>query len=335
MGVADVPEPVVESPGDAVVRITLAAICGSDLHYLHGKTPLEPGGGIGHEAVGVVERVGEDVSRFAAGDRVVVAFTIACGRCWFCERGESGLCDDIRMLGGGPFLGSLPGAQAERVRVPDADANLLRIPEGVDDDGALFVGDVLTTGYYAASIAGIGPGDAVAVVGAGPVGFFCAQSALVLGAGSVHVVDLEPSRLAIAERVGAVAVNPRERHPQIAISQATGGRGADVVLEAVGSPQAFESAVDLGRRGGTVVVVGVYAGETVEVQLGVWWARAVTVRFSGICPVQAWWERAMAEVESGRIDPRPIVSHRLPLDDAPRGYELFDRREATKVVLVP
>jgi threonine dehydrogenase-like Zn-dependent dehydrogenase len=132
-----------------------------------------------------------------------------------------------------------------------------------------------------------------------------------------------------------VPVDARERHPQTALADATDGRGADVVIEAVGSPTAFESAMGVVRRGGRVVVVGVYAGESVEVQLGVYWARALTLRFAGICPVHAWWERAMLEVEAGRMNPAPLISHRLSLDEAVAGYDLFDRREATKVVLIP
>ena len=333
--VTDVAEPAVEEPGDAVVRVTRTAICGSDLHFFHGKAPIDPGDILGHEAVGVVESIGRDVRRFSPGDRVVVAFNIACGACWFCGRGETQLCEDFRNLGAGAFGGSLAGAQAARVRIPTADVNLLPIPEGMDDERALFVGDILTTGVYAASIAEIEPGSDVAVVGCGPVGFFCIQAALALGAGRVFAIDLEPGRLALAERVGAVAVNARQRHPVSVLSDATDGRGADVVLEAVGTPSAFESAVGIVRRGGRVVVVGVYAGESVELQLGVYWARALTLRFAGICPVHAWWERAMEEVVHGRIDPSLLISHRLPLEEAARGYALFDRREATKVVLLP
>jgi 2-desacetyl-2-hydroxyethyl bacteriochlorophyllide A dehydrogenase len=333
--VADVPDPVIEEPGDAVVRVTRTAICGSDLHFFHGKAPIDPGDVLGHEAVGVVESVGAGVERFAPGDRVVVAFNIACGACWFCRRGETQLCDDFRNLGAGAFGGSLGGAQAASVRVPTADVNLLRIPDGMDDERALFVGDILTTGLYAASIAEIEPGSTVAVVGCGPVGFFCVQAARALGAGRVFAIDLEPERLDLAERVGAVPIHARERHPASALAEVTDGRGADVVLEAVGTPSAFESAVGIVRRGGRVVVVGVYAGESVEIQLGVYWARALTLRFSGICPVHAWWNRAMEELVAGRIDPAPLISHRLPLEDAPEGYALFDRREATKVVLVP
>ena len=333
--VADVPDPAVVDRGDAVVRVTRAAICGSDLHFYHLKAPVAPGDVLGHEAVGVVESVGDGVTSVAPGDRVIVAFDIACGTCWFCRRGETQLCDEAAALGAGTFGGDLPGAQAERVRVPFADVNLLGVPEGLDDERALFVGDVLTTGFYAASIAGIDPDETVAVVGMGPVGFFAAQAARALGAKAVYALDLDPDRLALAERVGAIPVDVTARHPATALAEATEGRGADVVIEAVGSPTAFESAVNVVRRGGRVVVVGVYAGETVEVQLGVYWARALELRFVGLCPVHAWWHRALAEVIAGTIDPTPLISHRLPLEDAPRGYELFDRREATKVVLIP
>lgn len=333
--VDDVPDPSIEDPGDAVVRVTAAAICGSDLHFFNGKAPLMPGDTIGHEAVGVVEEVGSAVGRWKAGDRVVVSFDIVCGDCWYCRKGQSSLCEDFRNLGAGPFGGGLGGAQAELVRVPHADTNLLAIPEGIDDERALFVGDILTTAYYGAAIADIGPEDTVAVVGAGPVGFFCAQAARLHGARQVLALDMEPDRLAAAEAIGAVPINVKERNPQMAVAGATEGRGADVVLEAVGSVPAFETAVEVVRRGGTVAVVGMYVTEQVEIPLGVYWTRMLRIQFSGICPIHAWWDRAMAAVADGSIDPLPIISHRMPLADAARGYELFDAREATKVVLLP
>lgn len=333
--VADVPDPEISRPTDAIVRVTTTAICGSDLHLFHGKAPLEPGDGIGHEAVGVVEAVGAQVERFAVGDRVVVSFDIACGRCWFCRVGQTQLCDDFEILGYGIFGGNLGGAQAELLRVPIADVNLLHVPEGMDDERALFVGDTLTTGVYAAGLAQIRPGDTVAVLGAGPVGFFCVQAALAEGAGEVLALDLEPRRLELAERVGAVPIDVTARNAQTAVAERTDGRGADVVLEAVGSAPGFERALDVVRRGGTVVVVGVYASEVVQAQLGVWWARAITLRFTGTTPIHAWWETAMAKVLGGGIDPSPLVSHRLSLEDAARGYELFDTRQATKVLLRP
>jgi threonine dehydrogenase-like Zn-dependent dehydrogenase len=332
--VAEVPDPVLVEPSDAIVRVGLTAICGSDLHLYHGKAPLEPGETIGHEAIGVVDAVGSSVTRFAPGDRVVVSFDIACGDCWFCRKGQTQLCDDFGFLGYGVFGGSLGGAQAELLRVPVADVNLLAVPDGLEDDRALFVGDALTTGVYAAGLAEINDGDVVAVVGAGPVGFFCAQAALP-SAASVLALDLDPSRLSIAERIGAIPVDVSARNAQTAVDEHTQGRGADVVIEAVGTPAAFERSVDIVRRGGTVVVMGVYTSELVQAQIGVWWVRALQIRFAGTTPVHAWWERAMAEVEAGRLDPLPIVSHRLPLDEAAHGYELFDTRQATKVLLEP
>lgn len=333
--VGDVPPPRLEDPADAIVRVTASSICGSDLHFFHGKAPLDPGETIGHEAVGVVERAGPQVRRFAPGDRVVVAFVIACGACWFCRNGQTSLCEDFRNLGAGVFGGGLGGAQAELVRVPAADVNLLPVPPGMQDERAIFVGDVLTTGYYAAARAEIRPGETVAVVGAGPVGFFCVQAALARGADRVIAVDVQPERLALVEAVGAEAVDATRQNPQTAIAERTQGRGADVVIEAVGSPPAFERALEVVRRGGRVVVAGMYASETFEAQLGVWWARGLDVRFTGICPVHAWWERAMADLDEGRLDPAPLVSHRLPLEEAARGYELFDSRRATKVLLIP
>jgi threonine dehydrogenase-like Zn-dependent dehydrogenase len=332
--VAEVADPALRDPGDAIVRVVRTAICGSDLHFLHVKAPIEPGEVLGHEAVGVVETVGDGVRRFRPGDRVVVAFDIACGACWFCERGETSLCEDFMNLGAGAFGGGLPGAQAELVRIPTADVNLLAVPDDVEDERALFVGDVLTTGLYAAGLAPIGSGTSVAVIGVGPVGFFTIQAARGKGA-TVLAVDREPSRLALAAAAGAEPIDARAVHAPMALAARTGDRGPDVVIDAVGTPEAYATAIESVRRGGDVVVVGMYAGESVELQLGVYWARALTVRFAGICPVHAWWERAMHEVRAGRLEPDPLISHRLPLADAADGYALFDRREATKVVLVP
>jgi len=279
--------------------------------------------------------VGDGVRAFAPGRRVVVAFDIACGACWYCRRGETALCDDFRSLGAGPFGGALPGAQAERVRIPFADTNLLGIPEGMEDERALFVGDVLTTGWYGAATAGIRPGDTVAVIGAGPVGFFAAQAAAAHEARRVLVLDRMADRLDLVAAVGATPVDVSRRNAQMAVAEATEGRGADVVIEAVGTVAAFESAVEVVRRGGTVSVVGMFVCEEVDIQLGVFWSRGITVRFAGVCPVHAWWGEAMDAVRRGVVDPLPLISHTLPLEDAAKAYQLFEAREATKVVLKP
>lgn len=333
--VDDLPEPKVEDSGDALIRVTTAAICGSDMHWYHGKSPMLPGEQLGHEGVGVIEEVGDGITRFKPGDRVVLAFDIACGTCWFCEKGQTSLCENFRNLGAGMAAGGLGGTHAERVVVPDADVNLLAVPEGMEDERALFVGDILTTGYYGAGIAGIRPGETVAVIGAGPVGFFAAQAARHHDPAEVLVLDMQADRLTLAEKVGAVPINVAERNASTAVADRTDGRGADVVIEAVGAPPAFESALDVVRRGGRVVVLGMYTIESTELQLGMSWFRMLTLVFSGPTPIHAWWEGALETVREGKIDPIPIISHTLSLTDAPEGYELFDRREATKVILKP
>ena len=333
--VADLPDPELEAPDDAIVRVTRTAICGSDLHLLHGKAPMEPGEPLGHEAVGVVEAVGTAVRSVHVGDRVAVAFNVACGHCWFCGNGQSALCDDDRIFGYGIFGGALPGAQAERLRVPNADVSLLRISDGIDDDAAVFVGDVLTSGLYGASLASAGPDDTVAVLGCGPVGFCTIEGLKVLGAPTTYALDRDPARLAIAATAGAIPVHVDERNPVTALAEATDGRGADVVIDAVGQASAYETAIDTVRRGGTVVVLGVYSSETIDLQLGAYWSRALTLRFAGLTPILSWWERAMDALARGEVDPTPLISHRLPLEEAAEGYALFDRREATKVILEP
>ena len=333
--VADVPEPVLREPADALVRVTRAAICGSDLHFLHGKTPTAVGEVLGHEAVGVVEAVGTDVVSFRPGERVVLSFAVACGRCWFCLRGETNLCERAAVFGAGPFGGNLAGAQAEMARVPWADVNLLSVPAAVDDDRGVFVGDVLTTGFHAASLAEAAPSDVVAVLGAGPVGWCAALSLRSLGVERVFLLDREPSRLALAAEAGAVPVHVGEQSAESALAEATDDRGADVAIDAVGAADAYESATTIVRRGGRVVVAGVYAGESVELQLGVAWARALDLRFTGVCPVHTGWREVMRRVAEGELDPLPYVSDRLPLEQAPSGYERFDRREASKVLLEP
>jgi threonine dehydrogenase-like Zn-dependent dehydrogenase len=337
-GVVDVverAEPRIEGSNDAIVRVLRAGICGSDLHFLHGKAPMDPGTTMGHEAVGLVDLVGEDVRTVSTGDRVVTSFHIACGACWFCRAGQTGLCEFHRILGGGPFGGDLDGTQAGAVRVPVADVNLLRVPDTVDDERALFVGDVLTTGVYAASLVDAGPDDVVAILGAGPVGFCVAQALRARGARRVFALDLDPTRLALVRAAGAEPVDLRDVNAEMAMARATDGRGADVVVDAVGASEAFATAVEVVRRGGRVVVVGMYTSETIELQLGVLWIRGIQLLFAGETPIHSWWGRTMDAVTAGTLDPAPLISHRLPIDDAPQGYAAFDRREATKVVLDP
>lgn len=333
--VTDVPPPFLEQPTDALVRVTRSAICGSDLHFLHAKTPTAPGRVLGHEAVGLVEAVGPEVTSSRPGERVVVSFAVACGRCWFCARGETNLCDHAAIFGAGPFGGNLAGTQAEMVRVPWADVNLMTVPSGVDDERAVFVGDVLSTGYHAASLARAAPDDVVAVFGAGPVGWCAALCLRSLGVERVFLLDREPSRLALAAEAGAEPVHVGEQSAESALAEVTGDRGADVAIDAVGAVDAYLAACTIVRRGGRVVVAGVYAGESVELQLGVAWARALDVRFTGVCPVHRNWREVMQKVEEGALDPLAFVSDRVTLEQAPSGYRRFDSRDATKVLIEP
>jgi threonine dehydrogenase-like Zn-dependent dehydrogenase len=333
--VADLAEPRVDEPGDAVVRVVRSAICGSDLHALNGKLPMTPGEQLGHEGVGVVDAVGSDVGRFEIGDRVAIAFDNVCGTCWYCARGESSLCSGLRNLGLGAAGGGLGGTQAELVRVPRADHNLLAIPDEVDDEHALFVGDVLTTGWYGVGLAAPQQGEAVAVVGCGPVGYFAVQAARVLGAGTVIGIDPVPDRRALVEAQGAVGIDPAAGDVKAAVREATEGRGVDIAVEAVGSLPGFETAKAVVRRGGRISVVGVYGDDTLQLRMHEYWTRGLKLLFAGICPVHGWWERAMDAVRAGQVDPLPLISHRLQLDEAARGYELFEQRKATKVVLIP
>jgi threonine dehydrogenase-like Zn-dependent dehydrogenase len=197
------------------------------------------------------------------------------------------------------------------------------------------VGDVLATSTAIAAIAEPEPEDVVAVVGCGPVGCLAIQSLRARGADRVLALDREPDRLALAEAFGAEPVDLRERDAQMAAADATHDRGADVAIDCVGHPDAFETTLEVVRRGGRVVVAGLYAGETIDLQLGAWWARAIDVRFLGMTPVHTWWRRGLGDLMAGRVDPRPLVSHHLPLEAAPQGYRAFERREATKVVLRP
>jgi threonine dehydrogenase-like Zn-dependent dehydrogenase len=335
--VDDLPEPRVEEPGDAIVDVTLTAVCGSDLHAYHGKLPMTAGESMGHEGVGVVREIGAEVTAVAVGDRVVLPFGVCCGDCWYCRSGATSLCAQWRYLGFGAYGGGLAGTQAERVRVPGADVNVLPIPDDVDDERALFAGDVATTGYYGAALLDPRPEEAVAVVGGGPVGFCAVQALRAMNVGTVLLLDLEDSRLALGEAAGAIPIRAGgDVDVSKAVKEHTGGRGADAAIDAVGLVPGYESALRVTRRGGRVCVLGVYGpDERIEVRMGAYWVRQLRLVFAGVCPVQAWWGRTMELLRGGELDPRPLISHRLPMEDAAEGYELFARREATKVLLRP
>jgi 2-desacetyl-2-hydroxyethyl bacteriochlorophyllide A dehydrogenase len=327
VAVEELPPPRLTHPRDAVVRVTRAAICGTDLHPYRGEIPgFAAGTVLGHEFAGTVHEAGVEVP-FEAGRRVFASDVIACGRCADCARGWHYQCPAVSLFGYSDVVGAyVPGGQAEYVRVPFADVVLSATPDGVADEQALFAGDVLTTGYAAARDADVTPGDLVAVVGAGPVGLLAAMCAAVSGAARVVVADPAPERRERAESAGFTAVPPERLRASV------GGRGADAVIEAVGSDAALGCALGAAGPRATVSVVGAHHSAAAPFPTGTAFARELTVRFTVGDPI-ALRAPVLALIGAGRIEPSSIVSHRLPLSEAVTGYELFDRRHAFKVVL--
>jgi 2-desacetyl-2-hydroxyethyl bacteriochlorophyllide A dehydrogenase len=330
------PEPI--AGDDAVVRVEATGICGSDLHIYHGRVSIEPGFVIGHEYVGTVVETGDSVSQVATGDRVLGTYCTACGGCFHCRRGEYHKCDSSRVFGHGATLGSLQGAQADLVLVPNANLTLRRVPEGLSNDVALFAGDVAGTGYHAicgdaAMPEPLEPGATVAVLGLGPVGLCAVQVAKASGASAVIAVDTVEDRLRMAGSFGAVPVHLTEEDPRGRVKELTEGRGVDLSVDAVGHPDALDLACRLARKAGTVSVIGVYA-ERAEVHMGVVWIKALRWR-TGHANVIGHLDRVLAMLSAGVIDPSPLVTHHMALDDAPEAYEIYDRREALKIVLTP
>jgi 2-desacetyl-2-hydroxyethyl bacteriochlorophyllide A dehydrogenase len=331
--VEDVPEPQLLDAGDAIVRIEATGVCGSDLHIYHGRVKIEPGFTIGHEYVGTVLAAGEDVHSVQVGERVLGCFQTACGRCWFCRQGWFHKCDSSRTFGHGAVLGDLQGTQAEQALVPNADLVLRKVPAGMSDEVALFAGDVMGTGYHAIADSGLRAGDTVAVLGLGPVGLCAVQAARAHGAAHVIAVDSVPERLALAESFGAEAVHLSEGDPRAAARDFTDGRGVDLCVDAVGHPEALNLAVRLTRKCGTVQAVGVYA-ERIELHMGLVWIKALRL-CSGHANVLAHVDPVLAMMSAGLLDPTPLVTHHMGLEEAPEAYALYDRREAMKIVLQP
>jgi alcohol dehydrogenase len=333
VAVEDRPEPRLESGEDAIVAIEASGICGSDLHIYHGRVKIEPGFTIGHEFVGRVVEAGDRVTRVKAGDRVLGCFHSACGKCAFCLIGAYHECDFKRTFGHGANMGALQGTQAERTLAPNADLILRKVPDNLADDIALFAGDVMGTGYHAIAEGSVRPGDSVAVLGLGPVGLCAVQAAVAAGAGPVVAVDTVPERLQMATQFGAAAVHLIEQSPRDAVKKLTGGRGIDVAVDAVGHPDALELAIRLARKAGTVVAIGVYA-ERCEVHMGLVWIKGLTLK-AGPANVIGHVDRVLGMLAAGSLDPTPLVTHHMALDDAVEAYRLYDRREAMKIVLTP
>lgn len=331
-----VPDPRIEDTGDVIVRVECAGICGSDLHVYHGReTGLDLGTVMGHEFVGEVVDAGREVREFSAGDRVVSPFTTSCGTCFYCTRGLTARCTEGQLFGWVERGAGLQGCQAEYLRVPLADSTLVAAPDGASAEATLFAGDVLSTGYFCADLAGIEPGAVVVVLGCGPVGLMAVIGARELGAGRLFAVDSLAERLALAGRFGAEPLD-LGGDPVSAVLEATDGRGADAVLEVVGSPEATRLAIDIARPGGTIAAVGVHTEKQFAFSPVEAYDKNLTYR-AGRCPARRYMDRVLPVVEAGSYDLEAVVSHRLPLEEGPRGYEIFAQKldGCTKVVLTP
>ena len=327
------PEPEVGAPDEAVIRVEATGVCGSDLHIYHGRVSIEPGFTIGHEYVGTVLATGDEVTRVSEGDRVLGTFLTACGECFFCRRGEFQQCDAGRVFGHGETLGSLQGAQADQLLVPKADMTLRKVPKGLSDDVALFAGDVMGTGYHSVDALGLEPGSTAAVLGLGPVGLCAVQVAKAAGAEKVIAVDSVEDRLRIAESFGAIPLHLTEDDVRGRVKEETDGRGVDGAVDAVGHPDALDMACRLARKAGTVSATGVYA-EPIQLHMGIVWIKGLTLK-TGQANVIAHVDPVLEKLESGELDPSPLVTHHMKLDDAAEAYEVYDRHEALKIVLSP
>ena len=349
--------PKIEHPNDAIVRVTLAAICGSDLHLSHGMMPdTRVGSTFGHEFIGVVEEVGPSVQNLKKGDRVMVPFNIYCGTCYFCARGLYSNCHNVNpnatavggIYGYSHTCGGYDGGQAEFVRVPLADVGPSLIPDWMSDEDAVLLTDACSTGYFGAQLADIAEGDTAVVFGAGPIGLFAARSAWLMGAGRVIVVDQLEYRLAKAREFAfAETLNFAEVDDVVLeLKKQTDYLGADVAIDAVGaeadgnltqhvtatklklqggSPVALNWAIDGVRKGGTVSVMGAYGPIFSAVKFGDAMNKGLTLRMNQ-APVKRQWPRLFEHIRNGYLSPSDIVTHRVPLEHIAEGYHIFSSK---------
>jgi threonine dehydrogenase-like Zn-dependent dehydrogenase len=331
----DRPRPQVLEPTDVILRVTAAAICGTDLHLVEGKVPgFEEGTVLGHEFVGVVEDAGDAVRNVEPGKRYVASMQTACGACRACSRHDYRNCPSNAFFGMGYAFGNLEGGQAEYVRVPLADMTLAEIPDDVPDEVAVLVSDILPTAYTAMLRGGVRPGDTVAVVGAGPVGQLSVMCARLLGASQVFAVDMVAERLREAEALGAVPVDAGRVDPSDYVAERTGLLGVDVVVEAVGNQSALNTAWSLGRTGAVIALVGLLTEEEWPIGCGDSWLKVLDVRPVIGDSVTHRWD-LLRLIRSGHLKPGQIISHVLRLDDAVEAYQMFQNRTATKIILTP
>jgi alcohol dehydrogenase len=332
----EVPRPRILEPTDAIVRVTSAAICGSDLHILRGDYSVNEGTIIGHEFLGVVEQVGDHVTDFRPGERVLVFPGFRCGACEPCLRGMAMACVKGGIFGNPTPYGSLDGAQAEYVRVPLAHKTLHRIPEGLTDEDVMLVTDMLPTGYFAAENGDIKPGDTVAVFGCGPVGL-CAQiCAQLFGPSKVFAVDMVDYRLKMAERLGSIPIDASEVDAPMRIRELTDGLGVNVAIEAVGSAATFNGCLQSARMTSNISIVGIF-NEPIELPMQVLCITNKRITMGLPHRLPEYVPMLLELIKAGRVDAKPIITHTFPLSQGERAYELFDKRldGALKVVLKP
>ena len=333
--VEEVPEPTIQKPTDALVRMTKAGICGSDLHFFNsgGDLGMAPGTRLGHEFVGVVEAVGSEVRGITVGDRVVAPFVFSDGDCFFCRRGLHSSCEHGGIFGSpfwGPHAGGeVEGGQSEFVRVPEAAGTLVMIPESLasaeHDAAVLPLGDVFATGYHGAVMAGVTPGDTVVVLGDGAVGQCAAQAAALMGAGRIIVVGHHDDRLALAA-VASHRVNGKRDDAVETVKNLTHGRGADAVIDSISSNGSLAQALGTVRDGGAVSVLGMsHFFEPVDQPYSATFMRNVSIH-PGVCPSRAYIPQLLSVLEQGRINPGVVFTHDLPLADAAEGYAIMDQR---------
>lgn len=362
------PDPVIEHPNDAIVRVTQGAICGSDIHLYHGLMPdLRVGQTFGHEFVGVVEQLGSDVHNLKIGDKVMVPFNVCCGTCYFCSRGLYGNCHNSNpyataaagIYGYSHTCGGYDGGQAELVRVPFANFAPEVIPPDISDDDAVMLTDALPTGYQAAQMGDINEGDTVLIFGAGPVGIFAARSAWLMGAGRVIVTDHLDYRLEFVAKYGpAETVNYTHlKDPVVYFKKITEFRGADVCIDAVGcdasgsalqalmglklklqagNAVALHWAINSVRKAGTVVIIGVYGPPMNLAPIGSIMNKGLTIH-ANQASVKRQWPRLLEHIRAGRIKPSEIITHRFPLEDIAEAYRVFTSKldGCIKPIIVP
>jgi len=327
------PKPEVAEPTDAVVRITKTTICGTDLHILKGDVPSVASGRIlGHEGVGVIEEVGSAVSNFKVGDRVLISCISSCGKCGNCKVGLYAHCEN----GGGWILGHLiDGTQAEYARIPFADNSLYPIPEGSDEDALVMLSDILPTGYEIGVLNGrVSPGDVVAIVGAGPVGLSALLTAQFYSPAEIIVIDVDRNRLEVAKKFGATkTIDNAAGDATAQVMAATGGKGVDVAIEAIGIPATFDICQDIVKAGGNIANIGVH-GKPVTLKIDELWIKNITLT-TGLVSTNTT-PQLLKTVESGKLEAGQLVTHHFRLDEMLEAYEVFGsaaKEKALKVIL--